>query len=58
MAAKIAQVDHIMVIGAHVVIDGPQFVACSDRDTAEQVAALLDANGWVKVPDTVEELLR
>ena len=26
MAAKIAQVDHIMVIGAHVVIDGPLIV--------------------------------
>jgi hypothetical protein len=47
-----------MVIGAHVVIDGPLFVACSDRYTAEQVAALLDQHGWVKVPDTVEELLR
>ena len=58
MAAKIAQVDHIMVIGAHVVIDGPLFVACSDRHTAEQVAALLDQHGWFHVPDTVEELLR
>jgi len=58
MAAKIAQVDHIMIIGAHVVIDGPLFVACSDRHTAEQVAALVDQHGWVKVPDTVEELLR
>ena len=58
MAAKIAQVDHIMVIGAHVVIDGPFFVVCSDRYTAEQVKSLLDANGWVKVPDNVEELLR
>ena len=34
------------------------FVACSDRYTAEQVAALVDQHGWVKVPDTVEELLR
>jgi len=58
VTAKIVQVEHIMVIGAHVVIDGPLFVACSDRHTAEKVAALLDQHGWVKVPDTVEELLR